>query len=86
MCSVEFKQVLFHHPAHQVGNINSVNSIAEPALEAVTIEQCHEELKIFILAIVGCCRHEQEVPSQSGEKLPQPVAFGVLDFSTKDGG
>src|SRR5439155_10796164 len=57
MCSVEFKQVLFDHPAHEVGNICRMRPVTKASFEAVAVKQRHEELEVSLLAIVRCCRH-----------------------------
>ena len=57
---VEFEQLLFDHPSHEVGNLNLVNAIPELALKAVAIEKGKEELEVFLLAVVRCGRHQAE--------------------------
>ena len=59
--AVELEQVLLHHAAHQVGDLDLVRAIAKFALEAVAVEQCHEELEVLFLAVVRRGRHQQEV-------------------------
>ena len=83
---VELEQVLLDHPPHQVGDIRRVDAVAEPPLEAVAIQQGHEELEILFLAVVRRGRHQQEMPRERGEQLAQPVALGVLDLAAEVGG
>ena len=61
-------------------------AVAEPALEAVAVEQRHEELEVLFLAVVRRRRHQQEVPGQRREQLPELVALGVLDLAAEEGG
>ena len=58
-----------------------MNAVAELAFEAIAVEQGHEELEVFFLAVVGRGRHEEEIPGQAGEQLAEPVALGGLDFA-----
>jgi hypothetical protein len=55
--AVKLAQVLLDHAAHQVRDLHLVHAIAEAALKAVAIEQRKEELKILLLAIMGCGGH-----------------------------
>ncbi len=63
-----------------------MDAVAEAALEAVAVEQRHEELEVLLLAVVRRRRHQQEVPRQGREELPEPVALGVLDLAAEDRG
>ena len=49
---VEREQALLHHAPHQIGDIRRVHTVAEPALEAVAVEQRQEELEVLFLAVV----------------------------------
>jgi hypothetical protein len=62
-----------------------VDALAEPAFEAVAIEEGHEELEVLFLAVVRRCGHQQEVTGDFGELLAEPVALGVLDFAPEEG-
>ena len=84
--AVELEQVLLHHAAHQVRDVGHVDPVAEAALETVTVEQRHEELKVRLLAVVRRRRHQQEMPRQRREELPEPVTLGVLDLAAEHGG
>ena len=66
---VELEQVLLDHAAHQVGDVGRVHAVAEPALEAVAVEQRHEELEVLFLAVVRRRRHQQEVAGERREQL-----------------
>ncbi len=81
--AVELEQVLLHHPTHQVGDVGRVDAVAEAALETVAIEQRHEELEVLLLAVVRRRRHQQEMPRERREQLPEPVALGVLDLAAE---
>ena len=63
-----------------------MDAVAELALEAVAVEQGHEELEVRLLAVVRRGGQEQEVPGQAGEKLAEAVALGVLDLVAEVGG
>ena len=84
--AVELEQALLDHAAHQVRDIGAVDAVSELALEAVAIQERHEELEVGLLAVVRRGRHQQEVPGQGREQLAQPVALGVLDLAAEDGG
>ena len=62
-----------------------MHTIAEAALKAVAVEQREEELKVLLLAVVRRGGHEQKVPRQGSEQLPELVAPGVFDFTAKEG-
>ena len=57
-----------------------MRAAAKPALEAVRVEQGHEELEVFLLAVVRGRGHEQEVAAVGAEKLAQPIALRVPDL------
>ena len=78
--AVEFEQFLFDHATHEVGDIDVVYAVAELALEAVAVEQGHEELEVFLFAVVGGGSHEEEVTGQVGEQLAEAVALGVAQL------
>jgi len=63
-----------------------VNPLAEPALEAVAVQQGQEELEVLLLAIVRCGRQEQEVAGEGGEELAEHVAFRAANLATPEGG
>ena len=63
-----------------------MDPVAEAALEAVAVEQRHEELEVLFLAVVRRRRHQQEVPRERREELAEFVALGVLDLAAKDRG
>ena len=85
-CPVELEQALLRHPAHEVGDVDCVRAVAEPALEPVAVQQRHEELEVLFLAVVRRGRHQQEVARQRGEALPEAVSLGVLDLAAEKGG
>ena len=66
--------------------IGDVDAVAELALEAVAVEQGHEELEVGLLAVVRRRGQQQEVPGQRREELPEPVALRVLDLAAEVGG
>jgi hypothetical protein len=75
--AVEPQQLLLDQPAHQVRGVGLVDPVAELALEAVAVEQRHEQLEVGLLAVVRRGGQQQEVPRHGGEQLPQPVTLGV---------
>ena len=83
--AVKLAQVLLDHAAHQVRDLHLVHAIAEAALKAVAVEQGEEELKILLLAVVGRGGHQQKVPRQGSEQLPELVAPGVFDLTAEEG-
>ena len=62
---IELEQLLFHHPAHEVGDVDLVDAVAETALESIAIEQGEEELEVGLLAVVRRGGHQQEMARQS---------------------
>ena len=76
---------LLDHPAHQVRHVGDVDAVAEPALEAVAVEQRHEELEVLFLAVVRRRGHQQEVARQPRQELAELVALGVLDLAAEEG-
>ena len=74
----------FDHAAHQVGDVDLVDAVAEAALEAVAVEQGEEELEVLFLAVVRGRRHQQEVARQAGQQPPELVALGVPDFASEE--
>src|SRR5260364_61762 len=62
-----------------------MHPVAELALEAVAVEERHEELEVLLLAVVRRRRHQQEVARELREELPQPIALGVLDLAAEEG-
>jgi len=63
-----------------------MDAIAEAALEAVAVEQRHEELEVLFLAVVRRRAHQEKVSREGREELAEPVAFCVLRFAAEDGG
>ena len=81
----EREQALFHHAPHQIGDVRRVHAVAEPALEAVAVEQRHEELKVLFLAVVRGGGQQQEVARQTAEQLAEAIALGVPDLAARKG-
>lgn len=63
-----------------------MHAVAEAAFETVAVQQREEELEVLFLAVVrrGC--HQQQVPGQAAQQLAEPIALGVLDLATEEGG
>ena len=60
-------------------------TVAEAAFKAVAIQQGHEELEIFLFAVVRRGRHQQEMPCQGRKYLAEFIPFRVLDLAAEDG-
>ena len=84
--AVELEQFLLYHAAHEVGDIDVVYAVAELALETVAVEQRHEELEVFLFAVVGGGGHEEELAGQVGEELAEAVALGIARFAAEVAG
>ena len=63
-----------------------MHAVAELALEAVAVEQGHEELEVFLFAVVGRRRHEEELAGEVGEELAEAVALGIARFAAEVAG
>ena len=63
-----------------------MDAVTEAALESVSVKQRHEELEVRFLAVVRRRRHQQEMPCQRREELPEPVALRVLDLAPEERG
>ncbi len=63
-----------------------MDPVAETALEAVAVEQRHEELTVGFLAVVRRRRHQQEMARERREKLAEPVTLGVLGLGPEHRG
>ncbi len=79
-------QLLLGQAAQHVADVGRVHALAEPALEAVGVEERHEQLEVVFLAVVRGRRHQEEVPGAAGQTLPELVALGVLDLAAEVGG
>ena len=63
-----------------------MNTITEATLETVSIQQCHEELKVLFLAVVRSGCHQEEMAGDGREELSELIALCVLDLATKEAG
>src|SRR5438874_81179 len=57
-----------------------MDSVPWLPLEAVRIEQGHEQLEVDLLPTVGGGGHEEKVARKRAEELPKPVPLGDLDL------
>ena len=71
--TVKLEQVLLNHPAHQIAGIYRMNAVAKLALEAVPIQQRHEQLKVLFLSVVGRGGQKQKIMNPYG-RMPLTVA------------
>jgi hypothetical protein len=83
---IEIDELLFKHPAHEVGDIDLAGAVAVAAVEAVGIKEGEEELEILLFAAVGGRRHEEVVAGLLAEELAEAVAGGVFDLIGVDAG
>ena len=59
--ALERQQLLLDHPAHQPLRVERLRALARLALEAVWVDQRHEQLEVLRLAAVRGRRHQQQV-------------------------
>ena len=78
--AVEAQQFLLDHAAHHVGDVDLVGAFAELAVEAVAVQQRHEELEVFLLAVVRRGSHQQVVPRQAAQQLAQLEASALVEL------
>jgi len=83
--AVELEQVLLDHAPHQVGDICRVHTVPEPSLEAVAVEEGHEQLKVLLLAVMRRGRQQQKVPRERREELPEAIPPSGRGPSTRSG-
>ena len=57
-----------------------MGTLAELAVEAVAVQQRHEELEVFFLAVVGCSRHQQVVAGKAAQELAQLESACLVDL------
>ena len=62
-----------------------MDALAEPPLEAIGVEQTHEELEVRLLAVVRRRRHQQEISSPSAQQFAELVALRLLDLAAEVG-
>ena len=84
--AVEFELVFLHQTAHDVGNVDGLVARAADALEAVGIDQRHEELEIRILAVVRRGGQQEEVARKAGEQAAELVALRAVHLAAPEGG
>jgi hypothetical protein len=61
-----------------------MDPIAEFALEAVSIEERHEDLEVFFLPVMRCRRHQEEVATMATDHSAQVVSLRELDLGAKN--
>jgi hypothetical protein len=59
--TVKLQKSLLNHSAHEIGDVDLVNTVAKTALEAITIEKREEQLEIRFFAVMRSRCHEQEM-------------------------
>ena len=84
--AVEGLELLLGQAAQHVADVGGVHAFAEAALEAVAVEQRHEQLEVGFLAAVRGRGHQEEMPGASGETLAELVTPGILDLTAEVGG
>ena len=78
--AIKAQQLFLDHAAHHVGDVHFVGTLAELAIEAVTVQQRHKELEVFFFAVVGRGRHQQVVARETTQELAQLKAPGFIDL------
>ena len=68
--AVELAHLLLGQAAHHVGHVDLLRALARPTLEAVGVEEPHEELKVLVLAAVRRRRHQQEMAARLPTNCP----------------
>ena len=71
--------VTYRVPRH----VRRMHTVSEFPLEAVSIEQRHEKLKIFLLSIVRRHRSQVEMASNYPIELSNSIPLGVFNFPPK---
>ena len=84
--AVELEQVLLHHAPHEVGDVGDMHAVAKTPLEAVAVDERHEELEVLLLPVVRGRGHQEEVAGETRQQLAQPIALRVLDLAAEEGG
>ncbi len=84
--AVEAEHLLLHEAPHHVARVDHVDAVAELALEAVAVEERHEELEVLFLAVVGRRGHQEEVSRQAARELAELVALRLLHLAREEGG
>ena len=84
--ALEGEQTLLDHATHEVARVDGVDAVAEPAFEAVAVEQRKEELEVLLLAGMRRGGHQQEVAGGGAEDLAELVLLGLLDLGTEEVG
>ena len=84
--SIEFKQILFHQAAHDVGNVYALIARPTGPFKAVWVNEGHKELEILFLAVMrrGC--QQQEMAGDSGKQSAKLVSLGIFNFTAPHGG
>lgn len=60
-----------------------MDAVAEFAVEAVTVEQRKEELKILLFAVVRRGGHQQQMPRVAAEGLRQAIPASLFEFGAE---
>jgi hypothetical protein len=84
--AVELQQVFLDHAAHEISDVNLVGAVAELAVEAVAVQQAHEQLEVFFLAVVRRGRHQQQVAGDAAQQFAQLEALSLVDLVSEVAG
>jgi hypothetical protein len=82
--AVELAQFLLGEAAHHVGHVDLPRTLARPTLEAVGVEEPHEELKVSVIAAVRGRSHQQEMARPATDQLTEPIPFRVFDLRAEE--
>ena len=78
---VETDQLFLGEAPHHVGGVGLVDAFAKAALEAIRVQQPHEQLEVLFLAVMGRRGHEDEMarePAGQDAELETPSVFDLL--------
>ena len=79
-CAIKSHEFFFDHAAHDIGDFDFVNTVAEFSIEAVGIKEGEEELEVGFFAVVWGGGHQKEMPCMFGEFFREKKAFCGFDL------
>jgi hypothetical protein len=81
--AIELAQFFLGEAPHEIGHVHFAGALTRPTLEAISVEEAHEQFEIGILAVVGRRGRQHEMPRASAHDLAELVALGVLHFAAE---
>ena len=61
-----------------------MHAFAVASSKPVRVDECHEELKVLLFAIVGGGSDHKQVAGAPGDQLSQMVSLGVMNLASPD--